>query len=127
MEAQEEIWNMGNSELEEVSAEPLDLSGKKNRKGFTFPLGILHVRFQHFYVMMRLMYLCYMLFVYAHILLENTQENHSSYFWVNETQAAFASAAFGYILSCFVMENWGNGTRRTDRVKFVEGGAEAIR
>jgi len=68
-----------------------------------------------------------MLFVYAHILLENTQENHSRYFWVNETEAVFASAPFGYILSCFVMENWGNGTRRTDRVKFAEGGAEAIR
>jgi len=39
---------MGDSELEEVSVEPLVLSGKKNRKNFTFPLGILHVRFQHF-------------------------------------------------------------------------------
>ena len=48
VEAQEESWNMGNSELEEVSAEPLDLLGKKNRKNFTFPLGILHVRFRHF-------------------------------------------------------------------------------
>jgi len=38
----------GEFRVEEVSAEPLDLSGKKNRKNFTFPLGILHVRFQHF-------------------------------------------------------------------------------
>ena len=48
VEAQEEIWNMWNSEIEEVSAEPIYLSGKKNGKNFTLPLRILHVRFQHF-------------------------------------------------------------------------------
>ena len=70
---------MGNSELEEVSAELLDFLGKKNRrteeqKAFYFSSRYSSRAFVTFYVMIRLMYLCYMLFVYAHILLENTQE-----------------------------------------------------
>jgi len=46
---------MRNSELEEVSAEPLDLSGEEEQKEFYFSSRYSSRAFSTFYVMIRLM------------------------------------------------------------------------
>jgi hypothetical protein len=61
--------------LEEAWAKPLNLWTRKKGKNFTFHPVISSSRaLPIFYVMIRLIYLCCVLFVYAHMLLENTQE-----------------------------------------------------